>query len=210
MTTFTSLLINPELLYLQLADPSVTYTDMKNFCDGSTETRRICARPRFVDLLREKKTNVLLQIRYPDLLTMCDAFAEVQQVCTSDEFWERKVLRDFEARLHVYNITARRERGDSWKDIYVFLMWMLRVDLIEAVYEQNIADVRRLVAFGVDVNLSTDGDYPLRAAAYTGNTEMVRVLMKNGADPFLPKLQIALRHAAFRHPEIEALIYHSS
>ncbi len=210
MTTFSSLLINPELLYLQLADDNVTWTDMKNFCDGSTETRRVCATPRFVALLQEKKANVLLQIRYPDLLTMCDTFAEVQQVCTSDEFWERKVLRDFGERLHLCNIAARRQQGDSWKDIYNVLIWALRIDLIEAVYGQNITDVRRLVDFGVDVNQPTRGDYPLRAAAYTGNTEIVRVLMENGGNPFLPRLQIALRHAAFRHPEIQELIYHGS
>ncbi len=52
-----------------------------------------------------------------------------------------------------------------------------------AVYRDNLAEVKRLIAAGADVNASNDyGATPLSEAAVTGNVEVIRALLKAGAD----------------------------
>jgi hypothetical protein len=51
-----------------------------------------------------------------------------------------------------------------------------------AVYRDNLAEVKRLIAAGADVNARNDyGSTPLSEAAVTGNVEVIRRLLKAGA-----------------------------
>lgn len=61
------------------------------------------------------------------------------------------------------------------------------VDLRLAAQRGDVAEVRRLLGRGVDVNARTpyDGETALTAAVLTGETEAVRILLGAGADPFL-------------------------
>jgi ankyrin repeat protein len=52
-----------------------------------------------------------------------------------------------------------------------------------AVYRNDLAEVKRLIAGGANVNASNDyGSTPLAEAAVTGNVEVIRALLKAGAD----------------------------
>ena len=55
--------------------------------------------------------------------------------------------------------------------------------LMTAVKANDSAQVRRLIAAGVDVNAAdAGGDIPLIMAAYLGHTEITRLLLEAGAD----------------------------
>jgi ankyrin repeat protein len=54
---------------------------------------------------------------------------------------------------------------------------------MQAVKANNAAQVRQLIASGVDVNAAdAGGDIPLIMAAYLGHTEITRLLLEAGAD----------------------------
>jgi len=57
------------------------------------------------------------------------------------------------------------------------------MSLMQAVKADNAAQVRQLIAAGVDVNAAdASGDIPLIMAAYLGHTEITRLLLEAGAD----------------------------
>lgn len=57
------------------------------------------------------------------------------------------------------------------------------MSLMQAVKANNAAQVRQLIARGVDVNAAdASGDVPLIMAAYLGHTEITRLLLEAGAD----------------------------
>ena len=57
------------------------------------------------------------------------------------------------------------------------------MSLMQAVKANNVAQVRELIARGVDVNAADgSGDVPLIMAAYLGHTEITRLLLEAGAD----------------------------
>jgi ankyrin repeat protein len=70
---------------------------------------------------------------------------------------------------------------------------------MRAVNNQDVAQVRQLIAQGVDVN-ETDakGDSPLIIAAYKGYTEIVKLLLEAGADvgALDPGMKATALHAA--------------
>ncbi|ONM48513.1 hypothetical protein B0T44_16735 [Nocardia donostiensis] len=60
-------------------------------------------------------------------------------------------------------------------------------DLVNAVTDRDAATVKGLLAAGVDPDEpNEDGTTPLYRAAVNGSTELVRVLLAQGADPNLP------------------------
>lgn len=57
------------------------------------------------------------------------------------------------------------------------------MSLMQAVKADNAAQVRQLIAAGVDVNAAdASGDIPLIMAAYLGHTEITRLLLEASAD----------------------------
>jgi uncharacterized protein len=57
------------------------------------------------------------------------------------------------------------------------------MSLMQAVKANDAAQVRQLIAAGVDVNApDAGGDVPLIMAAYLGHTEITRLLLEAGAD----------------------------
>ncbi len=58
------------------------------------------------------------------------------------------------------------------------------MNLIDAVENNDIRLVQKLLDSGVDINIiSNDGDTALNYASVNGNLEIVRLLLKNRADP---------------------------
>ena len=75
-----------------------------------------------------------------------------------------------------------------------------------AVYEGNVAEVKRLLRAGADVSLANNyGATPMSLAAEEGNTEILKVLLEVGADPDSPNAdgQTALQAVA-RTGNVEA------
>jgi uncharacterized protein len=83
--------------------------------------------------------------------------------------------------------------------------------LMQAVLEEDLAEVRRLIAAGVDVNQKSpvvgspgDGQTPLLVACFNGLTDIVRELLKAGANPrivdYLLKATPAHKAAFSGHP----------
>ena len=63
--------------------------------------------------------------------------------------------------------------GDKW----------LTAELDDEVNMGRLENVRQLLRQGADVNgRNALGDTPLKAAAYTGQADMVRLLLESGAD----------------------------
>ncbi len=57
------------------------------------------------------------------------------------------------------------------------------MSLMQAIKANNVAQVRQLIASGVDVNAAdASGDIPLIMAAYLGHTEITRLLLEASAD----------------------------
>jgi ankyrin repeat protein len=70
---------------------------------------------------------------------------------------------------------------------------------MQAVKANNAAQVRQLIASGVDVNAAdAGGDIPLIMAAYLGHTEITRLLLEAGADVAAvdPGMKATALHAA--------------
>jgi ankyrin repeat protein len=68
-------------------------------------------------------------------------------------------------------------------DIYDVSSTPAEVDLFEACVTHDVAQVRKLLADGADINLRDDyGITPLMYACQVENTELCRVLLENGAD----------------------------
>jgi ankyrin repeat protein len=62
---------------------------------------------------------------------------------------------------------------------------MNRVDreMIDAMLENNLSEVRRFLSVGADVNAKTSNDNtPLRLASMTGHVQVVKQLLDHGAD----------------------------
>ncbi len=73
------------------------------------------------------------------------------------------------------------------------------MSLMQAVKANNAAQVRQLIASGVDVNAAdAGGDIPLIMAAYLGHTEITRLLLEAGADVAAvdPGMKATALHAA--------------
>ena len=71
--------------------------------------------------------------------------------------------------------------------------------LMRAVKDHDAAQVKQLIAQGVDVNeLDSGGDAPLIIAAYNGYTEIVKLLLDAGADvgALDPGMKATALHAA--------------
>lgn len=71
--------------------------------------------------------------------------------------------------------------------------------LMPAIKANNIEQVRRLIAAGVDVDApDAGGDVPLIMAAYLGHTEITRLLLEAGADVRAvdPGMKATALHAA--------------
>src|SRR5689334_827585 len=68
-----------------------------------------------------------------------------------------------------------------------------------AVYENNVAEVRRLLKAGANVSLANNyGATPMGLAAEVGNTEVIKLLLEAGADADSPNAdgQTALMEVA--------------
>ena len=58
------------------------------------------------------------------------------------------------------------------------------LELDDEINMGHLENVRRILQQGADVNgTNALGDTPLKAAAYTGGADMVRLLLASGADP---------------------------
>ena len=71
--------------------------------------------------------------------------------------------------------------------------------LMRAVQNNDVAEVKRLIAQGANVNeLDANQDAPLVMAAYEGHTEIVRLLLEAGADVTAvdPSMKATALHAA--------------
>ncbi len=151
METFLPLIDqDPELLYLQLSDPSVSYTTMKTLCSVSHKARKLCATNRqFSALLHSKKKALLLHLPYTELVKLCDIYTELQDLCTDNDFWEVKTKRDFgtiEVGIHTLE-------SEDWKSEYKIRLEALGPLLFRSIFTHDVDTVQELVDFGVNVDL---------------------------------------------------------
>jgi ankyrin repeat protein len=58
-------------------------------------------------------------------------------------------------------------------------------DLMSAIEERNLSDVRAALDAGADPNRKVEGGLPLNVAVLFGNLEIITLLLDNGADPDL-------------------------
>lgn len=160
--------------------PSTTTSDLR-FTDIPEAALAIASSPSFdwnvvPDYL---KKYVAVFLRYSDILALCDSSKSVrEEICEDDFFWKMKTKHDFEVEYD-YPPWPR----ENWEEDYRFYMGELENGLIIAIKAQDVAKVKDLIEFGVDIN-SRSGfeEYtPLMRAVRVGNLELVKLLLENGA-----------------------------
>jgi len=125
------------------------------------------------------KKYVAVFLRYSDILALCDSSKRVrEEICEDDFFWEMKTRHDFGVEYD--HPPWPRE---NWEEDYRFYMRELENDLIIAIKAPNVAKVKELIEFGVDISSRSGfAEYtPLMRAVLVGNLELVKLLLENGA-----------------------------
>ena len=132
--------------------------------------------------------NILLNISYKDLKkSVCQTNKTVQRVCKTEEFWRKKVLRDWVPILgsEKVNTDLNEERAELLYGNYQDQ----GLDFVrDAVNEGNISKVQKLIDMDIDIGItSTFGtgltfiQTPISVAIVRQNPEMMSILLKAGA-----------------------------
>jgi len=130
---------------------------------------------------------VLLEMRYPDLEIFCDVTPSGYNICEQETFWEQKLEKDYSAYF------AIEKEEDTWKETYWFYRNSKALDaLIDSsniVFEnEDDLDYEKMEKFLerelADVNdIGYTGQTPLTSAVFSGDEDMVILLLEYGADP---------------------------
>lgn len=172
-----------ELLYLQLASDSITYTDMVNFCRLNKTTEKICLTPLFNTLKHDKKEKLLMGLTYLKLKDLCKKYDDVQDICNDQNFWRQKTYRDFDFGIE-YRVNRNPTLGSTWKEEYEERFEEVSRKLVRLSHDGDIVDVKELLDFGVDPNTKDFwGWSALIYASKVGHIEIVKMLLEARADP---------------------------
>lgn len=146
----------------------------------------------FFRLSPEIQEQALMEMDLVSVSNLCDSFRDtsdansLQKICGNANFWKKKCIANFPQAQCATSVELRKNNGDLdyWIDTYVSTYnEVLGQKLRQSIIEGNISEAKDQLEMGVSVDATdAQGNTALMFAAAGGNTDMLNLLLKYGAD----------------------------
>jgi len=146
----------------------------------------------FFRLSPEIQEQALMEMDLVSVSNLCDSFRDIsdanslQKFCGNANFWKKKCIANFPQAQCATSVELRKnnEDLDYWIDTYVSTYnEVLGQKLRQSIIEGNISEAKDQLEMGVSVDATdAQGNTALMFAAAGGNTDMLNLLLKYGAD----------------------------
>lgn len=134
----------------------------------------------------------LMEMDLVSVSNLCDSFRDtsdansLQKICGNANFWKKKCIANFPQAQCSTSVELRKNNRDLdyWIDTYVSTYnEVLGQKLRQSIIEGNISEAKDQLEMGVSVDATdAQGNTALMFAAAGGNTDMLNLLLKYGAD----------------------------
>jgi hypothetical protein len=127
-------------------------------------------------------TEILLYVPYKDLSDACRTNKTFLNICRGDYFWRKKVEKDWVPILGTTKVEADLKEAEVAKLLYSQYQQEGIELLREAIEDQNMVEIKRLIANGVDINANLGlqkGISFLVTAKRTKTPEIIRLNLRS-------------------------------
>ena len=135
-----------------------------------------------LDVPPEMRGHIAVLVRYDDLMNLCKTSKEIMRsICQDNVFWKNKTEHDFGQKYDI------ERHPDGWEATYQYYRGVASFELIADARAGNLEKVKEFLNSGfIEVNFQDeDGLTALIEASLHSHTEIVKLLLENGANPII-------------------------